>query len=48
MARPYSIDLREWVVAADLREWVVAAVAAGKTCRKVAAVYWVSVASVVK
>jgi transposase len=39
MARPYSLDLRERVVAA---------VAAGESCRKVAATYKVSVASVVK
>jgi transposase len=39
MARPYSLDLRERVVAA---------VAAGATCRKVAEIYQVSVASVVK
>jgi transposase len=39
MARPYSLDLRERVVAA---------VAAGKSCREVAATYKVSVASVVK
>jgi len=39
MARPYSLDLRE-------RD--VAAVAAGESCRKVAATYKVSVASVVK
>jgi transposase len=39
MARPYSLDLRERVVAA---------VAAGTTCRKVADTYKVSVASVVK
>ena len=39
MARPYSLDLRERVVAA---------VAAGETCRKVAATFKVSVASVVK
>ena len=39
MARPYSFDLRERVVAA---------VAAGGSCRAVAATYKVSVASVVK
>jgi transposase len=39
MARAYSLDLRERVVAA---------VSAGESCRKVAAVYRVSVASVVK
>ena len=39
MARPYSLDLRERVVAR---------VAAGDSCRKVAAVFGVSVASVVK
>ena len=39
MARPYSLDLRERVVAA---------VAAGESCRKVAGTYKVSVASVVK
>ena len=39
MARPYSFDLRERVVAA---------VAAGESCRKVAATFQVSVASVVK
>jgi transposase len=39
MARPYSLDLRERVVAA---------VAAGESCRKVAGTYNVSVASVVK
>jgi transposase len=39
MARAYSLDLRERVVAA---------VAAGESCRKVAAVFRVSVASVVK
>ncbi|SDR44441.1 Transposase [Rhizobiales bacterium GAS113] len=39
MARPYSLDLRERVVAA---------VASGESCRKVAEVYKVSVASVVK
>ena len=39
MARPYSLDLRERVVAA---------VAAGESCREVAATYNVSVASVVK
>ena len=39
MARPYSLDLRERVVAA---------VAAGASCRKVAATYKVSVASVVR
>ena len=39
MARPYSLDLRERVVAA---------VAAGESCRQVAAIYRVSVASVVK
>ena len=39
MARPYSLDLRERVVAA---------VAAGESCRKVAETYRVSVASVVK
>ena len=39
MARPYSLDLRERVVAA---------VAAGETCRHVAQTYRVSVASVVK
>lgn len=39
MARPYSLDLRERVVAA---------VAAGESCREVAATYKVSVASVVK
>jgi transposase len=39
MARPYSLDLRERVVAA---------VAAGESCRAVAATYKVSVASVVK
>ncbi len=38
MARPYSLDLRERVVAA---------VAAGESCREVAATYKVSVASVV-
>jgi len=51
MARPYSLDLRERVVAAvaageSCRK--VAAVAAGESCRKVAAMYKVSVASVVK
>jgi transposase len=39
MARPYSLDLRERVVAL---------VARGETCRSVAAVFDVSVASVVK
>ena len=39
MARAYSLDLRERVVAA---------VAAGESCRKVAATFKVSVASVVK
>jgi len=39
MARPYSLDLRERVVAA---------VAAGESCRSVAATFKVSVASVVK
>jgi transposase len=39
MARPYSLDLRERVVAA---------IAAGESCRAVAATYKVSVASVVK
>lgn len=39
MARAYSLDLRERVVAA---------VAAGESCRRVAATYRVSVASVVK
>jgi transposase len=39
MARAYSLDLRERVVAA---------VAAGQNCRKVAATFRVSVASVVK
>jgi transposase len=39
MARPYSLDLRERVVAA---------VAGGQTCRCVAATFGVSVASVVK
>jgi transposase len=39
MARAYSLDLRERVVAA---------VAAGESCRKVATVFKVSVASVVK
>ena len=39
MARPYSLDLRERVVAAVL---------AGESCRKVAATFRVSVASVVK
>jgi transposase len=39
MARPYSLDLRERVVAA---------VAAGESCRRVAKTYRVSVASVVK
>ena len=39
MARPYSLDLRERVVAA---------VTAGESCRKVAETYRVSVASVVK
>ena len=39
MARPYSLDLRERVVAA---------VSAGMSCRKVAETYKVSVASVVK
>jgi transposase len=39
MARPYSLDLRERVVAA---------VAAGQSCRQVAALFKVSVASVVK
>jgi transposase len=39
MARAYSLDLRERVVAA---------VAAGESCRKVAATFRVSVASVVK
>jgi transposase len=39
MARPYSLDLRERVVAA---------VAAGESCRKVATTYKVSVASVVR
>lgn len=39
MARPYSLDLRERVVAA---------VAAGESCRRVAVIYRVSVASVVK
>lgn len=39
MARPYSLDLRERVVAA---------VSAGASCRKVAALYKVGVATVVK
>jgi transposase len=39
MARPYSLDLRERVVAA---------VAAGESCRRVARTFKVSVASVVK
>jgi len=39
MARPYSLDLRERVVAA---------VTAGETCRQAAETYQVSVASVVK
>src|SRR5215472_2221410 len=39
MARPYSQDLRDRVVAA---------VASGRTCRAVAALFGVSVASVVK
>jgi transposase len=39
MTRPYSLDLRERVVAA---------VAAGQTCRSVASTFSVSVASVVK
>jgi transposase len=39
MARPYSLDLRERVVAS---------VAGGESCRKVAETYRVSVASVVK
>ena len=39
MARPYSLDLRERVVAT---------VATGESCRKVAETYRVSVASVVK
>ena len=39
MARAYSLDLRERVVAA---------VAAGESCRKVAALFKVSVANVVK
>ena len=39
MARAYSLDLRERVVAA---------VATGESCRKVAAIFQVSVASVVK
>ena len=39
MARPFSLDLRERVVAAVL---------AGESCRKVAATYKVSVASVVR
>ena len=39
MARPFSLDLRERVVAA---------VVAGESCRKVAATYKVSVASVVR
>ena len=39
MARPYSNDLRERVAAA---------VAAGRTCREVASIFGVSVASVVK
>jgi transposase len=39
MPRPYSLDLRERVVAA---------VAAGESCRKVASAFKVSVASVVK
>src|ERR1700687_5802871 len=39
MARAYSLDLRERVVAA---------VAAGESCRRVATVFQVSVASVVK
>jgi transposase len=39
MARPYSLDLRERVVAS---------VAAGRSCRSVAAIFHVSVASVVK
>jgi transposase len=39
MARPYSLDLRERVVAS---------VASGKSCRVVAALFDVSVASVVK
>ncbi len=39
MARPYSVDLRERVVAA---------IASGESCREVAGTYRVSVASVVK
>lgn len=39
MARPYSLDLRERVVAS---------VASGQTCRAVAELFDVSVASVVK
>jgi transposase len=39
MARPYSLDLRERVVAA---------VASGRSCRAVAKTFMVSVASVVK
>ena len=39
MARPYSLDLRERVVAA---------VEAGRSCRAVAVMFRVSVASVVK
>lgn len=39
MARPYSLDLRERVVGAIVR---------GESCRKVAATFGVSVASVVK
>src|SRR4249920_1321100 len=39
MARPYSTDLRDWVVAS---------VAGGRTCRATAALFGVSVASVVK
>jgi transposase len=39
MARPYSLDLRERVVAA---------VVTGESCRKVAETYRISVASVVK
>ena len=39
MARPYSLDLRERVVGS---------VAGGRTCRETAALFGVSVASVVK
>ena len=39
MARPYSLDLRQRVVAS---------VAAGRSCRSVATIFDVSVASVVK